>query len=151
MLSNNSIPGWTPLVRRRKSSSNGHRQSPSTKRVKFSVPFAVVGLAVVIQSNLLHFLDVHAVVLLILFVSVVCSVCINTAIFRKMIEIPFEFYDFRRSDPLNANLRPKYGCVLPERPDDDNSFQSAWPTVDDTLPEPPTRSDTTTDESTLGK
>jgi hypothetical protein len=55
---------------------NGHHQSPSIKRVKIRVPFAVVALMVVIQSNLIHFLDVHAVVRPVLFGWCVCFGCV---------------------------------------------------------------------------
>jgi hypothetical protein len=65
---------------------------------------------VVIQSNLIHFLDIHAVARPfrsdLVSVSVVCSETLNTAILGEMIEMPSdEFYDFRRSDLLNTNFR----------------------------------------------
>jgi hypothetical protein len=56
-------------------------------------------------------------------VSVVCLAALSTALLGGMIEMPSDkFYDFQRSDPLNANFRAKYRCIMPWRLDDDNKF-----------------------------
>jgi hypothetical protein len=117
MLSKTSIFGMDTFGSSTQIRSNGHRQSPSTKRVKIRFPFAVVDLMVVRQSNLIHLLDVHTVVRPVLFGCCVCFghafSCLSTTVLEEMTEMPSDqFCDYRRSDPLNANFRPKYRCVL---------------------------------------
>jgi hypothetical protein len=65
--------------------SNGHCQSPSTKKVQLNlcVPFEVVGLTLVIQSNLIHFLVVQAVARPIWFGCCVCFGCVFSCLQRS--------------------------------------------------------------------